>query len=83
MVVEEVINGSSEVLPDLVTDVIVEMGKVGKWLQALGLIVVLWIGFQIVALIINTKNRKRIKAMRSKMEEIDKKLSRIEKKLKK
>jgi ATP phosphoribosyltransferase len=76
-VAEAVINGSSEVLPGVFTDIVVEVGKIGNWLQALGLIVILWIVFQVIALIVNRKNRKRIKAMRARIQEMDKKLDKI------
>jgi len=55
-------------------DLIMELGKVGKWLQALGVIVILWIIFQLINLWLN-KHRW------NKLEEFDVKVNRIEHKL--
>jgi len=66
MAIEQVVNASS--------DLIIEIGKLGNWIQAIGIIVILWALLQIITLIINIK-KKRI------LTEIKKDLRRIENKI--
>jgi hypothetical protein len=53
----EVINSSTEIVNELV----LQVGSLGKWLQAVGVIVVFWIGFQIVNQILNRKKYNQLK----------------------
>ena len=53
MAVDSVANTSS----DLVSELIADLGRIGLWLQALGVVIVLWLIFQIIALIVNRKKR--------------------------
>ena len=66
MAIEQVVNASS--------DLIIEIGRLGNWIQAIGIIVILWALLQIITLIINIK-KKRI------LTEIKKDLRRIENKI--
>jgi len=77
MVVDEVVNVTSNTL---LGDLVVELGKFGLLLQTLGIVIILWIAFQIIALIINRKNRERIKKIESNLNNIEKKLDRVLKK---
>lgn len=79
MVVEEVANVSTEVVAELISKV----GGIVLWLQAIGVIVLLWIIFQIINLIVNRKKRKAIYKIREDVLRIEKKIDRIEKKFKK
>ena len=78
MVVGEVVNASSDVL----SEVVVTVGRIGLFLQALGVIVVLWIIFEIIALIVNRKKRKAIYKIKEDIERVEKKVDRIIKNLK-
>jgi len=73
MVVEEVVNVSTSALSGIVSSV----GRIGLWLQALGVVVILWIIFQIVTLIMNRKKRKAIYRIEEKLDLLNKKLDRI------
>ena len=66
MAIEQVVNASS--------DLIIEIGRLGNWIQAIGIIVIFWAVLQIITLIINIK-KKRI------LTEIKKDLRRIENKI--
>jgi|TARA_Y100000310_G_C20399011_1_gene676493 membrane protein YdbS with pleckstrin-like domain len=76
MVVEEVVNVSANVL----SNTILEIGKVALWLQALGVIIVLWIIFQIILIINDRKKRKVIYSMKKDIIRIEKKLDKLSKK---
>jgi len=78
MVVEEIVNVTANTF---VGDLVVEVGKLGLLLNALGVVIVLWIGFQIVALIVNRKKRKAVYRMEGRLDRIENKLNRIENKL--
>ena len=58
-------------------EIINEIGKIGNWLEALGVIVILWIIFQIVSLLINKKRMKEIHVIKENMERIEGKIDKI------
>lgn len=68
MVVEEILVSYA--------DLVSEIGKLALWMQTIGLAAVFWMVFQIINLIFNRKKQKLL-------EEINKKVDRIESKLKK
>jgi len=78
LIVDGVVNATSGTI---VGDLVAEIGRIGHWLQALGLLIVLWLAFQIIALIVNRKNRRRIKRALARFDEVDARLKRIEKKV--
>jgi len=69
MAFEEVVNTSTEILT--------EVGRLGKWLQALGLIVFIWIVFQLVNFYINRKKLANISKMRNDLLRIEDKLDKL------
>ena len=73
MVVGEVMNVSTNV----VTEVVVQVGKIALWMQTLGIILVLWITFQIITIIFNRKRRLAIYEIRERIEILDKKVNRL------
>ena len=77
MALEEVINASEVILPE----VILEVGRVALWLQTLGIIIVLWIIFQSVTLFYNRKRRLAIYSIKDDLERIENRVKRIEKSL--
>lgn len=59
---------------------ILELGKVGLWIQAVGLFIILWIIFQIIILIYNTRRMRAIYKIKDDMKRIEGKIDRILKK---
>lgn len=76
MVVGDVVNISSEVL----YTAFLEVGKIALWLQTLGILIILWFTFQIIALIINRKRRKVIYSIKKDLVRIEKKIDKLSKK---
>jgi len=76
MAIKEIINSSVDVLPN----VVLEVGKIVLWLQAIGVILVLWIIFQIVAVVVNRKKRKALYSIKSDLARIEKKIDKLSKK---
>lgn len=58
----------------VIEDVVVQLGQVGLWVQAVGLVVVLWIIVESVTLYYNRKRRLLLM-------NIDERLKRVEKKI--
>jgi hypothetical protein len=69
MIVGEV----AEISLDLVRDVAV----IGLWLKAVGVIVILWIIFNVVNLIVNRKKRKALYRLEGDLKRIEKKVNRL------
>jgi len=69
---------SAEVLSNVsggvLGDVFLQLGTIGKWIQAIGLLVVLWIVFHVITLIMNRKKRKAIYSLVEKTDRIEKKV---------
>lgn len=63
-----------------VPEILLEAGRIVKWLQAIGIIILLWIVFQIVTLIVNRKNRKIIYKIEKKLQIIEDKLDKLTRK---
>jgi len=73
MVTEELFNASTIMLSEAVT----EVGKIGKWLQALGLVVIFYFVFQIVFLIHNKKREKMILSVQNDLKRLEKKIDKL------
>ena len=71
---------TGEVIADPAS-VIVEIGKLGNWIQAVGLLVILWIIFHAITMYFNRKRRKMIEEIREDVKGISRKISRLEKKI--
>ncbi|PIN90500.1 hypothetical protein COU60_01625 [Candidatus Pacearchaeota archaeon CG10_big_fil_rev_8_21_14_0_10_34_76] len=61
-------------------ELIFELGNLGKWIQAVGLVVIIWIIFQAVTLYFNRKRRKLMEKLDRDLERVEKKLDKILKK---
>lgn len=72
MVAEEVINASTEAL----TDVILEVGRIGKWMQALGLFIIFYLIFQIIIVVLNRRKKKLLELIRQDIKRLEKKIDR-------
>lgn len=73
MAVEEIINASSDLAPQLVS----EVGKLALWLQAIGFIVVLWLIFNVVSLIVNFKRKKELEEIRKDIKSLNRKIDKL------
>lgn len=60
-----------------ITDVLRDVGQIGLWLQALGVVVVLWIIFQVIAFWYNRKRMKEIYAIKKDMRRLEGKIDKI------
>ena len=63
-----------------VIEILNRLGSIGKWLQAIGIIVILWVVFQIVQFVYNRRRVKRLDRIEEKLKSIEKKLDKIVKK---
>ena len=62
---------------DVSQGVLTEIGKLGLWIQALGIVVILWVVFQIVNFFINRKRIKEIYNIKKDMVRIENKIDKI------
>ena len=76
MAVDGLINTSAEFLPELVKD----LGQIAIWLQAFGIILILWMIFNIVSFIMNIKKKKILKNIRNDLKRLEKKIDKLSKK---
>ena len=76
MVVGEVVNGSSDVIGELIKQV----GSIGLWLQALGVVVLIYIIFGIVQIVLNRKKKNLLIQMNNKLDSLEKKVDSLIKK---
>jgi len=70
MVVEEVLSATPEI--------VLELGRIGKWVQAIGLLVILWIIFHVITMYFNRKRRKMIEEIREDVKKISRKIDKLE-----
>jgi biopolymer transport protein ExbB/TolQ len=66
---EEIINTSA--------DILLKLGSIGIWLQAIGAIIVLWIIFQIINWALNRRRLKRLDEFTERIDRIEKKIDRL------
>jgi hypothetical protein len=77
MVVDEVLDVSGDTV---VGGLIMEVGKLGLWIQGIGLLIVLLIIFYFFSFYVNWMRKKELIKIRKKVEEIDKKVDMLGKK---
>lgn len=63
-----------------VDTLLLELGKIGLWIQAVGLFIVLWIIFQIILLFYNARRMKQVLEIKKDMKRIEHKLDEVIKK---
>jgi len=83
MITGEAIANVSDIGPVLgnyMVNITTQLGSIGIWLQAIGVIVVLWLIFQIIAFILNLKKERKLKRMEASIERIETKIDKIAKK---
>ena len=74
-------NGITGGVIEAPVDIILELGKLGRWIQAVGLIVIIWIIFQIVNYYFNRKRMRAIEGFQKDINRIEKKIDKLGKKL--
>ena len=65
------------------TSIVLELGKIGRWIQAVGLVVILWIVVQAVNLFFNRKRRKIMEQVGKDVARLEEKIDKIDRKLSK
>jgi len=79
MVVEEVVNVSGEILSEAISGI----GRIALVMQALGIIVIFWVIFQVVNLLLNRNRGKLLSNVNKKLGDLEKKIDRIDRKISK
>jgi len=64
----------------MIEDIVVQVGRLGLWIQALGLVVVIWLIIQGVTFYFNRKKRKMIEETRDRVKAVEEKLDSLVKK---
>ena len=78
MAIEEVI--ANETNGTVVGGLIAEIGKLGLWIQGIGLVIVIWLIFQIVIAINNRIKRRTLYEINERLERVEEKIDRLLKK---
>jgi len=60
------------------SEIVTAVGSLGKWIQAVGLLVIFWIVADAITMYYNRKRRKLLEDIDKKVTEFDKRLARIE-----
>lgn len=66
----------SEVIKKLVQ----EIGQIGTWIQAIGLVIILWLIFEVILLINNRIKRKQLYKIENKLQTLENKIDKLLKK---
>jgi len=72
----------AEIPVELTTELLGSVGRLGLYLQAAGIIVIIWLGVQITNLIINYRSKKRIVRIEQKLDSLISKIDKTSKKKK-
>ena len=67
----------SNTVMNVSSSLVSEVGKIGLWLQALGLVVILWVIFHIIALVMNRKRMREVYRIKEDMKRIESKIDNI------
>jgi len=65
---------------DGAVEVVEALGSIGKWLQAIGLVVIIWIAVQLINWIYNRRRLKRLDKLIDRLDKIEKKINKLMKK---
>ncbi|MBS3081745.1 hypothetical protein J4416_02280 [Candidatus Pacearchaeota archaeon] len=60
-------------------DVVLELGQIGLWVQAVGLIVILWIVFQAITMYYNRRRRLLLEEISTRLGKLERKLDSLKK----
>ena len=70
----------STVTPDLTSNLLTSIGDIGLWLQAIGIIAILWVVLSIINWIINSRRLRLLSKITEDMKRIEGKIDRLAKK---
>lgn len=73
-------NGVPDISPEAFEKLLAQVGSIGTWLQAIGILAVLWLIWNIINFIISRKNRNSIKKLQEELERIESKIDALLKK---
>lgn len=73
---------ANEIVSEEIVNLIAKIGNLGSWLQAIGIVVLLTIIFQIIAYFLNRKKLKELEMIRNKLSIVEDKLEKLLKKIK-
>lgn len=62
---------------DVSVKIVTQLGQIGLWLKAAGIIFVLWLIFQSVTLIVNMRRIKEIRSIKEDMKRMESKLNKL------
>jgi len=79
MAVEDAVN----VPADILSTTLLEIGKIGLWLQAIGILAAIWFASIIITLILNRKKRKALYTIKDDLKRIETKIDKISENLNK
>ena len=63
----------------VIEDIVLQLGMMGLWIQAVGLVVVLWIIFQAITMYFNRKRRLLLMEINDRLKNVEKKLALLKK----
>lgn len=66
-----------EGIADVSANALIEIGKIGNWLQAIGVVVIIWFVVQVVNFLINRRNHNTIKDLKKDVERLEKKIDKL------
>ncbi len=61
----------------VIAEVLKEVGQVGLWIQAVGIVIILWIVFQVIILINNRIKRKQLYKIEDRLKRIEGKINKL------
>lgn len=73
MAAEELLNETGTIAEQI----ILQLGSIGLWFQAIGLIFVMWVIFQIINWVLNRRRIKRLDKLLENLERIETKIDKL------
>lgn len=71
---------ATEIVNEEIVNLLAKIGTLGSWLQAIGIVILLTIIFQIITFILNKKKLKELEKIRENLSRVENKLDKILKK---
>lgn len=68
---------AGEEIVDVAAFFLTNIGKIGLWMRAVGIVVIIWVVFQVISTIFNMRRMNEIKVIKEDMERIEGKIDKI------
>lgn len=68
----------AQIAPDPI-EILSALGKIGRWLQAIGIVVLAWLAFHVVSFFLNRKKLRKIETLEESLKRIENKIDKISK----